>query len=149
VDPPGDTFNPEDIEAVREQHVPAVLCLVSRGWMHVADAVDRDLVEELADEDRRWRPQPQHIPCEGAVDRVAPYPRSAYVVELPEDPDYWWPDDYAWCLSGDTDFHWAYLAGSEVCVNEVLDTPVLDAVRTEPTNPAVSGMDRINPRVQG
>jgi hypothetical protein len=69
--------------------------------------------------------------------------------EFPEDPDYWWPDDYAWCLSGDTDFHWAYLAGSEVCVNEVLDTPVLDAVRTEPTNPAVFGMDRINPRVQG
>lgn len=31
----------------------AVECLVFRGWMHVADAVDRDLVEELADEDRR------------------------------------------------------------------------------------------------
>ena len=48
--------------------------------------------------------------------------------EFPEDPDYWWPDDHAWCVSGDTDFHWAYLAGSEACVNEVLDTPVLDAV---------------------
>lgn len=68
--------------------------------------------------------------------------------EFPEDPDYWWPDDYAWCLSGDTDFHWAYLAGSETCVNEVLDTPVLDAVRTEPASPAVFGMDQINPRPQ-
>jgi hypothetical protein len=64
--------------------------------------------------------------------------------EFPEDPDYWWPDDRAWCLSGDTDFHWAYLAGSETCVNEVLDAPVLDAVRTEPANPAHFGMDQIN-----
>jgi len=69
--------------------------------------------------------------------------------EFPEDPDYWWPEDYAWCLAGDTDSTWAYLAGSEVCVNEVLDTPVLDAVRTEPTNPAFFEMDRINRRVQG
>ena len=68
--------------------------------------------------------------------------------EFPEDPDYWWPDDHAWCLSGDTDFHWAYLAGSEGCVKEVLDAPVLDAVRTEPANPARFGMDQINPRPQ-
>lgn len=68
--------------------------------------------------------------------------------DFPEDPDYWWPDDHAWCLTGDTDFHWAYLAGSEACVSEVLDVPVLDAVRTAPANPARFGMDRINPRPQ-
>ncbi|MGH9056369.1 MAG: hypothetical protein ACRDYY_11000 [Acidimicrobiales bacterium] len=68
--------------------------------------------------------------------------------EFPEDADYWWPEDQAWCLTGDTDFHWAYLAGSEACVNEVLDVSVLDAVRTEPANPARFGMDQINPRPQ-
>ncbi|MGH9030353.1 MAG: hypothetical protein ACRDV4_12165 [Acidimicrobiales bacterium] len=66
--------------------------------------------------------------------------------EFPEGPDYCWPDDFSWCLSGDTDFVWAYLAGSEECVDEVLTLPVLDAVRTEPTNPARFGMDLINPR---
>lgn len=68
--------------------------------------------------------------------------------EFPEDPDYWWPDDHAWCLTGDTDFHWAYLAGTEACVGEVLSAPALDAVRTEPANPARFGMDQINPRPQ-
>ena len=66
--------------------------------------------------------------------------------EFPEDPDYWWPEDHAWCLTGDTDFHWAYLAGTEACVCDVLDAPVLDAVRTELANPVRFGMDQINPR---
>jgi hypothetical protein len=31
---------------------------------------------------------------------------------FPHDPNYWWPDDQAWCLCTDTDFNWAYIAGS-------------------------------------
>jgi len=45
--------------------------------------------------------------------------------EFPEGLDHWWPAEYAWCLSGDTAPTWAYLAGSEVCVDGVLDTPEL------------------------
>jgi hypothetical protein len=64
--------------------------------------------------------------------------------KLPHDPNYWWPDDRAWCLCTDTDFHWAYIAGSAACIREVLSVPELDAYETNPSNPARSGMDVIN-----
>ncbi len=40
-------------------------------------------------------------------------------------PNYWWPDDRSW-------------------IDEVLATPVIDALATRPENPAHSGMDTIN-----
>jgi len=58
--------------------------------------------------------------------------------------NYFWPDDRAWCLSSDTDFSWSYLAGSRECTNEILGTPVMDALETTLGNPARSGMDVIN-----
>jgi len=63
---------------------------------------------------------------------------------LPHDPSYWWPDDRSWCLCTDTDFYWAYIAGSAERVSEVLSVPELDAYETNPGNPARSGMDVIN-----
>jgi hypothetical protein len=63
---------------------------------------------------------------------------------LPHDPNYWWPDDRSWCLCTDTDFYWAYIAGSEDCVSDVLSVPELDAYETNPCNPARRGMDVIN-----
>jgi hypothetical protein len=64
--------------------------------------------------------------------------------DFPHDPSYWWPDDRAWCLCGDIDFEWAYLAGTPPCVEEVLSVPVIDAVETRLENPAHSGMDVLN-----
>jgi hypothetical protein len=64
--------------------------------------------------------------------------------DLPQAPSYFWPDDRAWCLCMDLDMAWAYLAGTATCRDEVIATPILDAYRTEPTNPARSGMDTIN-----
>jgi hypothetical protein len=64
--------------------------------------------------------------------------------EFPNDPNYFWPDDRAWCLCTDTDFDWAYLAGSTGCIEEVLTVPVLDAYATTPENPARAGMDVVN-----
>jgi hypothetical protein len=64
--------------------------------------------------------------------------------DFPHAPSYWWPDDRAWCVCTDTGFEWAYLAGSAGCVAEVIASPVIDALATEPGNPAVSGMDVIN-----
>lgn len=55
---------------------------------------------------------------------------------LPHDPNYWWPDDRAWCLCTDTDLNDAYLAGSTACIDEVLSIPVIDAYLTKPENPA-------------
>jgi len=63
---------------------------------------------------------------------------------LLHDPNYWWPDDRAWCLCTDTDFCWAYIAGTAACIREVLSVPELDAYETNPANPARSGMDVIN-----
>jgi hypothetical protein len=65
--------------------------------------------------------------------------------EFPHDPNYWWPDDRAWCYCGDTDLDWAYLAGSASCIDEVLAVPVLDALRTQPEHPAHYGMDEGKP----
>jgi hypothetical protein len=70
-------------------------------------------------------------------------PLSSYG-ELPHDPNYWWPDDRAWCVSTDTDFVWSYVAASTACIEEVISVPVLDAIETRPENPARSGMDVIN-----
>lgn len=64
--------------------------------------------------------------------------------EFPEDPSYWWPEDQAWCVAGDIDFAWVYVAGSEELIDEIVATEVLDAIRTDPENDAHSGMDVIN-----
>lgn len=70
-------------------------------------------------------------------------PLSAYE-DFPEAPNYWWPDDRAWCVWTDMDFHWAYIAGSAACIEQVLSVPVIDALATRPEDPAHSGMDVIN-----
>ena len=46
-------------------------------------------------------------------------PHSAYT-DFPSEPNYWWPDDRAWCVCADTDWHYVYVAGSDACVTEIL-----------------------------
>ncbi len=70
-------------------------------------------------------------------------PHSGYA-DFPDEPNYWWPEDRAWCVCTDTDFDWAYLAGPAACIDEVISVPLLDAYATTPDNPAQSGMDVIN-----
>jgi hypothetical protein len=70
-------------------------------------------------------------------------PHNAYA-DFPDEPNYWWPRDRAWCVCTDTDFDWAYLSGSAGCIDDVLSVPVLDAYATRPEHPAQSGMDVIN-----
>lgn len=70
-------------------------------------------------------------------------PLSSYG-DFPHDPNFWWPDDRAWCVCTDIDFDWGYVAGSAACIEEVLAVPIIDALRTKPDNPAHSGMDVIN-----
>jgi hypothetical protein len=64
--------------------------------------------------------------------------------QLSDNPSYWWPDDRSWCLCTDTDVQWSFLAGSRECVDEVLAQPIMDAVETQPENPARAGMGIIN-----
>jgi hypothetical protein len=65
--------------------------------------------------------------------------------EFPEDPDYWWPEDQAWCYCTDADFSWAYLAGSKACISELVPLGSVEAYLTSPEDPAHDGMDTINP----
>jgi hypothetical protein len=62
----------------------------------------------------------------------------------PRLPDYWWPDDRAWCVVTDTDFHWAYVAGSRACVDDIVASSEIEALETRPDNRARFGMDTIN-----
>jgi GNAT superfamily N-acetyltransferase len=64
--------------------------------------------------------------------------------EFSHGPNYWWPDDRAWCVCTDTDFVWSYIAASAACIEDVLSVRVMDAMETKPENPAHAGMDVIN-----
>lgn len=70
-------------------------------------------------------------------------PHHSYA-SFPRNPNYWWPADRAWCVVTDTDFDWAYVAGTAACIEEILAVPVIDAYLTTPQNPARSGMDVLN-----
>jgi len=68
----------------------------------------------------------------------------AAFTEFSDIPSYWWPDDRSWVWCADTDFAWAYLAGSSALLERVTADPVLDAYLTDLRNPAHSGMDLLN-----
>jgi hypothetical protein len=38
----------------------------------------------------------------------------------PHEPNYWWPDDRAWCVCADTDWDYHYIAGTVACIGEIL-----------------------------
>jgi hypothetical protein len=44
----------------------------------------------------------------------------------------WWPDDRAWCVSTEIDFSWTYVGGSQNCIAEVLNDPLLEAQLVTP-----------------
>jgi hypothetical protein len=64
--------------------------------------------------------------------------------EFSNPPSHVWPDDRRWCLCGDIDWAWAYVAGSTPCIAELTEEPLADAYPTMPGNPARFGMDIIN-----
>jgi hypothetical protein len=86
------------------------------------------------------KPHPRHFRRQHSALR-GPHPSYA---DFPHNPNYWWPEDRAWCIVTDTDVDWAYVAGSAACIDEVLAVPATDAYATKPENPAHSGMDVLN-----
>jgi hypothetical protein len=46
-------------------------------------------------------------------------PHAAYQ-NLPDDPNYWWPADQAWCICADTDWDYYYVAGTLPCIEDIL-----------------------------
>jgi hypothetical protein len=53
-------------------------------------------------------------------------------------PDFWWPEDRAWCVCTHADIDWAYVAGSAACIQEILALPVIDAQPTKLQDPLPS-----------
>ena len=61
-------------------------------------------------------------------------------------PNWSWPDDRAWCLHVNVDpdlTNYAYLAGTEECIQQIFDNPVIEAIRALPDDP-FTGTDSIN-----
>jgi len=133
-DQPSSNLSPEQVEAITPILVRHTTS--THGWFLLWDGFGNHSAELL----RMKVPKVVH-----------PW-REFYLLKGPLDaythfadvPNFWWPEDRAWCLSSDTDFSWSYLAGSRACIDEVDSTPVLDALETSLTAAAHSGMDRIN-----
>ena len=140
--PGGDGGDMQCSDRLAPDQVEALLSIVSRhtsssiGWFLLWDGFG-DLSERAFRDDgpKVTHPMRSYYLLRG--------PLSAYG-DFPDNPSYWWPDDRAWSMCTDTSFEWAYLAGSADCVAEVIASPVIDALATEPDNPAVCGMDVIN-----
>lgn len=45
-----------------------------------------------------------------------------------EPPEYWFPEDKAWCVATDMDLFWTYVGGSRACIDTLLRSPDLEAV---------------------
>ena len=44
-------------------------------------------------------------------------------------PNLWWPEDRAWCVATEIDFHETYVGGTRACVDAILAHPELETFR--------------------
>ena len=51
----------------------------------------------------------------------------------------WWPEDRAWIVATDIDFHWTYVAGSAECIAQILRSDAFEAYPTRPSEPNLIG----------
>ena len=66
----------------------------------------------------------------GALDAVMSFLEDRTGPFWGNSPNFWWPEDRAWCLSTDIDLLDTYLGGSRECISAVLSTPKLEALPT-------------------
>ncbi|MGO9155778.1 hypothetical protein [Mycobacterium sp.] len=57
----------------------------------------------------------------------------------------WWPEDHAWCVATEIDLDSTYIGASEVCIEELLANPDLDAVPLSLTAGITADSDTLNP----
>src|SRR6185437_971961 len=68
--------------------------------------------------------------------------------DFPDGPNWWWPDDRAWCYQLGIDNHdtnFAYLGASRRCIHEIFQNPLIEALVARSDDPAYLGMDTTNP----
>lgn len=59
-------------------------------------------------------------------------------------PNLWWPEDRAWCVSTEIDFCWTYVAGANVCIEDMFADERLEVFITVPEHRGDYGSDAIN-----
>jgi hypothetical protein len=64
-------------------------------------------------------------------------------------PSLWWPADRSWCVGTDVDLRSSYIGASTACVDEVTDTPGLEAMRVTAEQWLTADADQINPEPAG
>ena len=62
----------------------------------------------------------------------------------PEPPEYWFPEDAAWCVATDMDLFWTYVGGTRACVGAVLSCGELEALRADLHDGLTVESDEIN-----
>jgi hypothetical protein len=50
-------------------------------------------------------------------------------------PAFVWPADHSWCFARDVDPHWAGIGAEQAAIDTLLNTPELDVVSAQPTEP--------------
>ncbi|WEG13276.1 hypothetical protein PU629_02615 [Pullulanibacillus sp. KACC 23026] len=61
-----------------------------------------------------------------------------------EPPEYWFPEDKAWCVATDMDIFWTYVGGSYECVDSILHSRQLESVPAKLRSGLTVESDRIN-----
>ena len=96
-----------------------------------------------------WRPQPPAgvAWADGDHPRLAVFPlpritgrprqlgdpRRGGVGDFP--PAFAWPADHRWCFASNVDPHWAGIGSEQAAIDTLLNTPELDVVPAQPTEP--------------
>ncbi|WP_346620245.1 hypothetical protein [Blastococcus montanus] len=74
---------------------------------------------------------------EDAVRNLAPEPSE-------QSANLWWPADRAWSVATDIDLMCTYVAGSRACIDDLLDTPGLEALPADPADRVGHADDPVN-----
>jgi hypothetical protein len=81
----------------------------------------------------------------GPIDAVA-----ENVLDTPwsQSPNLWWPHDHAWCVATEIDLNTTYIGCTEACLNDMVESPILDALPIDPTTGISFVSDLVNPTPQ-
>lgn len=61
-----------------------------------------------------------------------------------QSPNLWWPEDHAWVVASEIDAYDTYVAGSEACIEQVMNEPALEVFPASLNARVDIGSDVIN-----
>ncbi|WP_233529027.1 hypothetical protein [Antrihabitans stalagmiti] len=102
-------------------------------------------VNELTDPPRLTMPGRGLIVFEGTLAMADVQFGSSPTFPIGMSPHLWWPDDRAWCVATDIDLMTTYLGASGDCVDAVLASTDVEALRASVDQQVTWNGDTINP----